>query len=43
MRADDISVIVVDVNPSSFITIGGKVGGDGALATDSGKDKCTIF
>ena len=42
MRPDDITVIVVDVNPLNFITVGGKVGGSGAMGSDSGKDKCLI-
>ena len=42
MRPDDITVIVVDVNPLNFITVGGKLGGSGAMGGDSGKDKCIM-
>ena len=41
MRVDDISVIVVDVNPANFISVSGKNGGDVDL-NSSGKEKCTI-
>lgn len=41
LRRDDITVMVVDVNPMNFISVGGKYGGDGALPGDS-KDKCII-
>ena len=41
LRRDDITVMVVDINPSNFISVGGKYGGDGALPGDS-KEKCLI-
>ena len=43
MRMDDISVIVVDVNPNNFIAIHGKTGGDGFIkGPGGGKEKCSI-
>jgi hypothetical protein len=43
MRMDDISVLIVDINPNSFIGINGKNGGDIISANGSGdKEKCTI-
>jgi hypothetical protein len=41
LRMDDITVMVVDVNPSSFVSVGGKNGGDG-LHGKQGKDKCVM-
>ena len=38
---DDITVMVVDVNPSSFVSVGGKNGGDG-IHGKQGKDKCVM-
>ena len=39
LRMDDITVLVVDVNPANMISISGKNGGDGI---NNGKEKCTI-
>jgi hypothetical protein len=41
LRMDDITVMVVDVNPSSFVSVGGKNGGDG-IHGKQGKDKCVM-
>jgi hypothetical protein len=39
---DDITVLVVDVNPANMITISGKNGGDGLDGLQGGKEKCVI-
>ena len=41
LRMDDITVLVVDVNPANMITVSGKNGGDG-LDLQGGKEKCVI-
>jgi serine/threonine protein phosphatase PrpC len=43
MRMDDISVLIVDINPNNFIGINGKNGGDMMGKNGSvDKEKCTI-
>jgi hypothetical protein len=41
---DDITVLIVDINPASFISVAGKSGGDGTLKGKGGEEdkKCTI-
>ena len=39
---DDITVLVVDVNPANMMSISGKNGGDGLDSSLNGKEKCLI-
>lgn len=41
MRMDDITVMVVDVNPNNFICVNGKSGG-GGLGSGEGDKKCVV-